>query len=427
MTPKKHINQKLRNSTFFIIIAIITFFSIKLCGNNREGDSKYHPSRNYQFANRKVNKLLDEANSMSPFFSQLFSLKEIQDTIYTVSIVHIGDSHIQADFETAETRSLFQQYFGSAGRGFITPLKLAKTNEPRNYRITSSQTWNAYKTIKPSEIPIGMGGLTLQTNNNAGISVEILDIYSTDNQNFNEAIAYYDTSGADISLPDTSILLDRSKISPYSERVIFKDQRNSLDFDIYSTKNKDIYFYGVELRNGQSGILYHSIGINGAHYADYANKSLFFKQMALLNPYLIIISLGTNEAYAPNFNTENFYVQIDQTVKGLKKYSPQAVILLATPAETWKSVRISKKKRGFTPNAQTKSVRDVIVRYARENQLVCWDLFSITGGEGSAKNWNENDLLARDRIHFTKQGYEYQGELLFEAIYNTYLENLQKQ
>ena len=57
-------------------------------------------------------------------------------------IVHIGDSHIQADMATGYTRRILQQEFGDAGRGLIVPLKLASTNEPLDYAITSTSQFD---------------------------------------------------------------------------------------------------------------------------------------------------------------------------------------------------------------------------------------------------------------------------------------------
>ena len=53
------------------------------------------------------------------------------------NILHIGDSHIQADYMTTVTRRLLQQQFGNGGRGCIAALKLAGTNQPDNYSFTA--------------------------------------------------------------------------------------------------------------------------------------------------------------------------------------------------------------------------------------------------------------------------------------------------
>ena len=65
------------------------------------------------------------------------------------SIVHIGDSHIQADGATGITRKMFQERYGNAGRGLVIPLKMAGTNEPRDYKITStSKGWQTARLMK---------------------------------------------------------------------------------------------------------------------------------------------------------------------------------------------------------------------------------------------------------------------------------------
>ncbi|HEU4497482.1 MAG TPA: hypothetical protein VFR70_10560, partial [Flavobacterium sp.] len=49
-----------------------------------------------------------------------------------INIVHIGDSHIQADLMTNSIRKKLQQEFGNGGRGFIFPYSLARTNGSYN-------------------------------------------------------------------------------------------------------------------------------------------------------------------------------------------------------------------------------------------------------------------------------------------------------
>lgn len=53
--------------------------------------------------------------------------------IAPLSIVHIGDSHLQADIGTGTVRELFQFDYGNAGRGIISPLKMSGTNQPGDY------------------------------------------------------------------------------------------------------------------------------------------------------------------------------------------------------------------------------------------------------------------------------------------------------
>ena len=54
-----------------------------------------------------------------------------------VRILHIGDSHIQAEFVTNALRAMLQEVYGNAGRGLVSPLRLAGTNQPVDYVITA--------------------------------------------------------------------------------------------------------------------------------------------------------------------------------------------------------------------------------------------------------------------------------------------------
>ena len=55
---------------------------------------------------------------------------------------------------------LFQQAFGNAGRGWIAPFKLSKTNEPDDYFIKSvAKDWIAGRCIQHvRKTPIGIVG-----------------------------------------------------------------------------------------------------------------------------------------------------------------------------------------------------------------------------------------------------------------------------
>ena len=63
---------------------------------------------------------------------------------------------------------------------------------------------------------------------------------------------------------------------------------------------------------------------------------------------------------------------------------------------------------------------------AQEHQGAVWDLFEIMGGYQSIKKWELAGLAKRDKIHFTRKGYEFQADLMFDAIkrsYGDYLSN----
>lgn len=98
---------------------------------------------------------------------------------------------------------------------------------------------------------------------------------------------------------------------------------------------------------------------------------------------------------------------------------PHTAILLTTPPECYKWVTVN-KKRTYVRNENTERAAKAIRDVADREGLACWDLFTATGGENSSAEWRRKGLMGRDRVHFTKEGYQEQGILLYRALMQTY-------
>ena len=179
------------------------------------------------------------------------------------------------------------------------------------------------------------------------------------------------------------------------------------------TKNPNTY-YGFMLTNSNPGVLYHSIGVNGAKYKDYTSRE-YVRQLSLLKPSLLIVSLGTNESFGRNFSKTEFETQVDSFVRLVHEEIPGVTLLITTPVESYKRV-YRNKKRYYERNANIAIVADVITSYTKKEGIACWDLYSIAGGNNSCKKWFDAKMFGRDRIHFSRGGYEEQGALLYKAI-----------
>ena len=135
----------------------------------------------------------------------------------------------------------------------------------------------------------------------------------------------------------------------------------------------------------------------------------------MLKPSLLIISLGTNESFGRNFSKEQFRSQANAFIRLVKEELPGTALLMTTPAESYRRM-YKNKKRYYVRNDNIAKVADALINCTKENRIACWDLFSITGGENSCKNWLEAGLFGRDRIHFSQKGYGEQGALLYKAL-----------
>ncbi len=160
-------------------------------------------ARTYTLVNHDEN-VIQNAGHLDDFFEKLIQLKSTGKG--KVNIVHIGDSHIQADFLTSVVRKDLQQEFGNAGRGLVVPLRVAGTNEPLNLRTSSSSVWKSKRCIYVHQpLPIGVGGVTVSTTQpNARITICMSDpLYD---YSFNTITLFYqkDPQSFDFSIQDSS-------------------------------------------------------------------------------------------------------------------------------------------------------------------------------------------------------------------------------
>lgn len=407
------------------------------------------PSLSYSVGTGKDTLLLPEpqaeTSGFSPlqaFFAALDSLQAGKDTVVTV--VHLGDSHIQAGHYSGRMMRLMQQQFGNAGRGWIAPFKLSKTNEPDDYFISSViREWVAGRCIQHTrKTPIGIGGIGIQTvSPSINFDISIAPANGA-GYAFNQAVLYRGSKSmpmfpagvlkdsVEVFLADTpcapGILADTFRIACLTDTLQLHSSRRKQGTDrLLPASSFTNLYYGFSLTNGSPGVLYHAVGVNGAMFVHYADDA-YVRQLALLKPSLLIVSLGTNETFGRRFTSAEFAGQIRQFVGLVKKYMPQTCILLTTPPECYKRTYV-KKKRTYVRNENTHRAAQAIVEVARQEGVACWDLFTVTGGKNSCRKWHSQGLMGRDRVHFTKEGYREQGTLLFRALMETYGKWLERQ
>jgi len=368
--------------------------------------------------------VIQNAAHLDSFFEALYQLRQTNDR--KINIVHIGDSHVQADYLTSIIRRNFHRHFGNAGRGLIVPLRVARTNEPNNFKTASNATWKSKRVVFPDQpLPIGIGGVTIETPNpDANLEIYMNDLWL--DYSFNSLTLFYekDSESFDFYLRQTDgknlgkIENKPGDTSLNFSRVTWDEKVNAVT--IQSVKKHQgqsrATIYGAVLENSMNGVLYHAIGVNGAKYRHYREATHFSKQTAALHTDLFIISLGTNEAIDYPYLDKNFPSEVDNLLTKLKENNPQAKFVLVTPQDVFRQ----KNK----PNPGILQVRDLILQYAVENGFAFYDMYRAMGGESSARCWSQSALLSGDGIHLTRDGYEYQGNLFYHALmkgYNLYV------
>ncbi len=344
------------------------------------------------------------------------------DTV--ISVVHIGDSHIQAEGSTSRTRELLQRRYGNAGRGLIIPFKLAGTNQPLDYSIVSTSKFTTAKAIKqPWPMEMGFTGIALEPQSNSYEFTIGVEQRSETPVDFDIVRMYLHgkppTLKSVIAPGGARTMYNQFAVGDTITVFLYEPQER---ITLYFESNGPCQVYGFELQNQMTGLTYHAIGNNGATYNIYNSIPNFGRDLRSLFPHLIIISLGTNEAFG-KVTDEAFYAMVGRLVQDIRTNNPEAKLLLTTPAECQRSktVRTGKGKRRrrvktYSVNSNVERLRNVILRYGTDHQIPTYDWYAVAGGSGSSDKWIKNQLMKTDRIHNTWAGYALQGSLLYDAL-----------
>jgi lysophospholipase L1-like esterase len=411
-------SRRKRNSIYLIVfLNLITSFALAQ-------DTLSFSFRKYGFEKEEENEIVN-AEVLSDFFERLYQLNKGVNS--QVNIIQIGDSHIQADFLSGTVRQNIQRDFGNAGRGLIVPGRVAHTNEPATIYSSSNTNWEAKRCVYPDQpLPIGIGGITIQTTHaDSKLTIKTLNPPNADYR-FNTLTLFFqkDFTSFNIAVKD-SVGHDLAYVGSYTfepfantSRILLPFSTNQITLQtLQAIPNQNQFtLFGMSMENGKKGVLYHSIGVNGAKFKHYNASRYFAEQTSVLHPDLFIISLGTNESLDYPYTDPQFFNYIDQMVESLRARNPGARFILTIPPDHYR------KKTRRNPGLNI--IRDTIIRYAQQRNLAYWDLFEAGGGTHSADMYKKYNLIQRDGVHFTKDGYELQGNLFYAAFvkaYNVYV------
>lgn len=365
----------------------------------------------HSFINLGANRIELNGADWGSLARRFAASRHSDDTVFTVA--YIGDSHVQADFGTGTLREMLAAECGSAGRGLIIPFRLAGTNEPCDYRIQTEAPLLSARLLKqpwPVDMPYtGIG---------VGCQEAMVDFNITSNDPFCRITPVFEGEAPVIGavFPDSAIV-----------PATFILSANTIVLDTAATHvrlklcNADrTVLGGFILENGTGGSMLHAIGNNGATASSYNGVPNFAAGVAGLHPDLIVVALGTNEAFGSLLQVGD---NLDVLVKALRHHNPKAQILLTTPTECMRRTYIrgkNRRRRRSAPVVNTKvaQVRKIILDYAKANNIAVYDTYAVAGGSGAAQKMQKAHVLGSDGVHFTAGGYKLRGQLLAKALFD---------
>lgn len=345
----------------------------------------------------------------------------------TVRVAHFGDSPTTADLITADVRSAMQSQFGNAGSGFVLISRPWAWYNHRGVKMDGIG-WKievaGVAETKDGFYGLGAGRFTGSEGAEATWTVGLL--------HQSAEVAYqagpgggsftFEADGNIVGSQDTNA----AEVGPGF--ATFEIPLGSSSFRLRVTAGT-VQLYGVEFRRERPGVIYSSLGINGANITllsrVYDNYHLA-SQLRHYRPDLVVLAYGTNESGFPNFVDSTWGDEMKRAVTRIRAALPDTSILLMSPMD-----------RGELKEDGTIQTIEALPRLvakeraiAAEMNVAFFNTYEAMGGKGTMAEWYRAQprLVGADYIHPMPAGAKIVGELLYGALddgYNDYKRRMQ--
>jgi lysophospholipase L1-like esterase len=339
----------------------------------------------------------------------------------TTRVVHYGDSPTTADLVTGDVRALLQKQFGDAGAGFTLIARPWAWYNHRGVDMDSSNWKIDVAGGGGSKDPVlkdglfGLGGATFRGSVGAVAQWKLKD-----RRHSVAEVAYltqpeggefvFEADGAEVGTTDTSAE------APDAGFARFDLPEGSTQFTLRVTRGV-VRLYGVEFSKSAPGVLYSSLGINGASVTMLShsfNTRHWTAQLRHYDPDMVVLAYGTNESGYPEFVDSTWGLELKTAVRRVRAALPAASILLMSPMD-----RGDRNKDGEIETiAALPRLVDIESRIAGETGVAFFNTFQAMGGAGTMARWYaaEPRMVGGDFIHPLPGGAKIVGDLLFRAL-----------
>jgi lysophospholipase L1-like esterase len=182
-----------------------------------------------------------------------------------------------------------------------------------------------------------------------------------------------------------------------------------------------VRLFGINLEKNAPGVIYHSLGLNGAYVSVLARmfrEQHWSAQLRHYRPDLVIVNYGTNESVYKDFIERAYARELKEVIRRVRAALPEASILVMSPMD--------RGTRDVSGSIGTVPVLPRLVamqeRLASENGCAFFNTFQAMGGPGTMGRWyrTEPRLVSADFIHPLPAGARIVGDLLFQSLISGY-------
>jgi lysophospholipase L1-like esterase len=370
----------------------------------------------------------DDSGSMDAFFGQLRELEQPAKPgpVQVVTVLHYGDSPTTADLITGDVRALLQQRFGDAGHGFVLTAKPWAWYQHRGVDI-SDHGWIVSTAVgKMREETYGIGGASFEGDADASSRVTMKDAGQTAME-----VAYLGRPGGGT----VAVLADGAAVASFStaaesagpawHEVALPATAKAVDV---KPASGSVRLFGETFRTGKRGVMYDSLGLNGAStsvLSNGVNAAAWTAELQHERPALIVINYGTNESGFGSYVDKYYEPSLRTAIARVRTALPGVPVLIMSPMDRGRRTGVDEIETYDT----IPRIVAIQKRVAAEQHCAFFDTFEAMGGDGTMARWYTGHprLVAGDLIHPTPQGASMVAQLLVDDLLRGYVDYLKRQ
>ncbi len=379
----------------------------------RKAKNRSHISQRAHYKPAVVDLVNPESEEFQHFLLKLKELKKGNQE--QVRMLILGDSHMQCeDFGNALAACMADSFgIPLAGRGFAFPYPLARSSHRSDLSFGPNEGWHGCRfTRNDSRCPWGLAGWTAYMDRDSALfswkmnsrpfeEGDELLLFSPPSSARSHKVTMGDSAGNGQALVyDEQKNAFRGIIRHSGPRLFFGIQRLE--------QGQEFVLQGFLLNPVKPGLVFGISGTNGARLDHYLLNPDFQKHLREIRPDLVLISLGTNDAFSQPFGKEEVRDFLTRLLSRVKAAAPASAILLAGPPD-----HCLKKKRA---NPKTGEINEIFSGTAEALDFVFWNQQEAMGGKGSVFEWRRQKWACPDMVHFSPSGYRKQALLLYRSL-----------
>lgn len=336
-------------------------------------------------------------------------------------IVHFGDSPVTGDLISGGARRRLQERYGDGGHGYLLPDRPWAWYDHRGVEL-EADGWDIRTPLLRNGLDgrYGLAGVGF-----IGTSAHARTRIRTTSEGLGSAVGRFDVYLGRRPGGGT-LLVQVDELAPEAvptvaeapgigvHRVVVPDGPHQLT--LTPAGDGPVLLFGVALEREVPGVVYDSLGANGAtmHFLATLDADHWQRALRLRAPHLVILNYGTNESGYGYLPLGAYAADIRTVISRIRAAVPGVSLLMMTPMD-----------RGTTNEfgeIVTLPALAGIVAAQRQAAAAAGcallDTFQAMGGAGAAARWYRNSprLMTGDLTHPTGTGADVVSALLVDAL-----------